>query len=131
GGEVIALRGTLAGRELTLPSMARLYLTERLPSVAGGPADPGTWDEWFGELDAFTAGDGEAQARERKAQALPPSLAALYTEVRRIREAGQLAPERLEQIARASTDFPSDWLLRAEVAELRGEVPARREAAHA
>ena len=26
---------------------------------------------------------------------------------------------------------PSDWLLRAEVAELRGEVPSRREAAHA
>ncbi|MBN8471301.1 aromatic amino acid hydroxylase [Corallococcus exiguus] len=131
GGEVIALRGTLAGQELTLPSMARLYLTERLPSVAGGPADPGTWDEWFGEMDAFTAGDGEAQARERKAQALPPSLAALYTEVRRIRETGQLASERLEQIAHASTDFPTDWLLRAEVAELRGEVPARREAAQA
>ncbi|NOK10804.1 aromatic amino acid hydroxylase [Corallococcus exercitus] len=131
GGEVIALSGTLAGRELTLPSMARLYLTERLPSVAGGPADPGTWDKWFGELDAFTAGDGEAQARERKAQALHPSLAALYTEVRRIRETGQLASERLEQIARASTDFPTDWLLRAEVAELRGEVPPRRETAHA
>ncbi len=87
--------------------------------MAGGPADPGAWDHWFGELNAFTEGDGEAQARAKKATALHPSLAALYREVRTMREAKAVKPERLEQIARAATDFKDDWLLKTEVAELK------------
>ncbi len=123
-GEVLGLRASLGGRELKMPSVSRLFLSEGLPSVAGGPADPGTWDRWFGELNAFSAGDGEAQARERKAQALPPALAALYREVRAMRESGELRPERLEQLARAASAFPDDWLVKAEVEELRAASAA-------
>ena len=61
------------------------------PRVAGGPADPGAWDRWFGELNAFAEGEGEAKARAKKAAALHPSLAALYREVRTMRESR--APE--------------------------------------
>jgi phenylalanine-4-hydroxylase len=119
GGEVLNLRGELAGRTVELPSVAQLFLSTGLPSVAGGPADPGAWDRWFGELNAFSEGEGEAQARARKATALHPSLAALYREVRALRESRSFPPERLEQIARAATDFPDDWLLKVEVEELK------------
>jgi len=120
GGEVLALEGQLEGRELALPTVAKLYVSTHLPSVAGGPADPEAWDHWFGELSAFSEGDGESKARARKAMALHPSLAALYREVRNLREKGGAKPERLAQIAAAATDFPGDWLLRTEVEELRG-----------
>ncbi|HEX8435054.1 aromatic amino acid hydroxylase [Archangium sp.] len=119
GGEVLNLRGELNGRPVELPSVAQLFLSTGLPSVAGGPADPGAWDRWFGELNAFSEGEGEAQARAKKATALHPSLAALYREVRTMRESKAVKPERLEQIARAATDFQDDWLLKAEVAELK------------
>ena len=82
---MVSLRGELGAARWSCP-VAQLFLSEGLPSVAGGPADPGTWDRWFGELDAFTEGDGEAQARAKKAAALPPPLAALYREVRTLRE---------------------------------------------
>jgi phenylalanine-4-hydroxylase len=119
GGEVLNLRGELPGRELELPTVAQLFVSRGLPSVAGGPADPGAWDRWFGELNAFTEGEGEAKARARKAAALHPSLAALYREVRALRDSNDLRPERLEQLAAAATDFPEDWLLMTEVEELR------------
>ena len=119
GGEVLALRGRLAGRELDLPAVAKLFVSTHLPSVAGGPADPEAWDLWFGELSAFSEGDGESKARSRKAHALHPSLAALYREVRQMRESRIVKPERLAQIAAAARDFPDDWLLRTEVDELR------------
>jgi phenylalanine-4-hydroxylase len=119
GGEVLNLRGELNGRAVELPSVAQLFLATGLPSVAGGPADPGAWDKWFGELNAFSEGEGEAQARAKKAAALHPSLAALYREVRAMRESKSVKPERLEQISRAATDFPDDWLLRVEVEELK------------
>ncbi len=41
GGEVLDLRGALGGRPLDLPRWAVLEVAEALPSVAGGPADPG------------------------------------------------------------------------------------------
>ncbi|MCE9667992.1 aromatic amino acid hydroxylase [Myxococcus stipitatus] len=119
GGEVLALRARLAGRELDVPAVTKLFVTTHLPSVAGGPSDPETWDRWFGEVNAFAEGDGEAKARARKALALHPSLAALYREVRDLRDAGKAKPERLAQIAAAATDFQDDWLLRVEVDELR------------
>jgi phenylalanine-4-hydroxylase len=118
GGEVLNLRGELAGRPVELPSVAQLFLSSSLPSVAGGPADPGAWDRWFGELNAFSEGEGETQARARKASALHPSLASLYREVRAQRESQRLDARRLEQIARAASDFPDDWLLRVEIDEL-------------
>jgi phenylalanine-4-hydroxylase len=128
GGEVLRLEGALAGRRLELPPWAMLFVSSALPSVAGGPADPAAWDRWFGELSTFSAGEGEARARARKAAALPPELAALYAEVRRLRERGDLARERLLAIRAVAARFTDDWLLRAEVDELlapaAGTVPA-------
>ncbi len=117
--EVLHLRGSLEGRELALPSVTRLFLSESLPSVAGGPGDPGTWDKWFGELNAFTAGDGEARARARKAEALPQPVAELYRQVRALRESGDVSPERAKPIFRAASQFPDEWLLQEELAQLR------------
>ncbi len=118
GGEVVNLRGALAGRPLELPSWALLFVSEDLRSVAGGPADPGAWDRWFGELSSFTEGDGEARARAHKASALPPPLAALYAEARRLREAGAPDGERVAALRGAAAAFPGEWLLRAEIEEL-------------
>ena len=120
GGEVLRLKVKLGERTLEqLPPVARLFLSEGLPSVAGGPADPGAWDRWFGELSAFTEGDGEAQARARKAEALPPALAALYREVRALRESGERRLDRLEALIQAANAHPDEWLLWAELNELR------------
>jgi phenylalanine-4-hydroxylase len=118
GGEVLRLSGELAGRPLDLPPWALLFLSRRLPSVGGGPADPAAWDRWFGELSSFAAGEGEARARARKAAALPPGLAALYAEVRRLREGGGASRERLLALREAAEPHREDWLLRAEVDEL-------------
>ncbi|HVG58017.1 MAG TPA: aromatic amino acid hydroxylase [Hyalangium sp.] len=123
GGEVLQLQVTLGGRKLEhLPSVARLFLSEGLPSVAGGPADPAAWDRWFGELDAFAEGEGEAQARARKAGALPPALEKLYREVRALRESGECRPERLETLLRVASEFPNEWLLWEELNELRASL---------
>lgn len=120
GGEVLRLHATLGDRVLEgLPTVARLYLSDGLPSVAGGPADPEAWDRWFGELNAFAEGEGEAQARARKAEALPPALEALYREVRALRESSGRRPERLERLAQSASAFPDEWLLWEELHELR------------
>jgi phenylalanine-4-hydroxylase len=116
--EVLRLEGELAGRRLDLPPWALLYLSRGLPSVGGGPADAGAWDRWFGELSSFAAGEGEARARAHKAASLPPALAALYAEVRRLREQGGATHERLLAIREAAGRFADDWLLRTEVEEL-------------
>jgi phenylalanine-4-hydroxylase len=123
GGEVLRLQVKLGGRTLeNLPSVARLFLSEGLPSVAGGPADPATWDRWFGELNAFAEGEGEARARARKAEALPPALEVLYREVRTLRESGDRRLERLETLLRAANAFPDEWLLWEELNELRASL---------
>jgi phenylalanine-4-hydroxylase len=124
GGEVVNLRGAIAGRPLELPSWSLVFVSEDLRSVAGGPADPGAWDRWFGELSSFGEGEGEARARAHKAEALPPRLAALYAEVRRLREGGAPPRERLAAIREAAAAYPDDWLLRAEVDELLGSGSA-------
>ena len=126
-GEVVRLEGRLDGRSVPLPTWALLFSSRDLRSVAGGPADPAAWDRWFGELASFAAGDGEARARAHKATALPPALAALYGEVRRIREGTGVSAERLLAIRDAAARFTDDWLLRAEVDELlpgAGAAPA-------
>jgi phenylalanine-4-hydroxylase len=129
GGEVVRLEATLHGRRLALPSWALLLVSRDLRSVAGGPADPAAWDRWFGELASFAAGDGEARARARKAAALPPRLAALYAEVRRLRESGAATRERLLAVREAAAPFVDDWLLHAEVDELL--APVEGTSAHA
>ncbi len=116
--EVVNLRGHQEGRPLDLPSWALLFLSNDLPSVAGGPADPGAWDHWFGDLNAFAAGEAEDLARTRKAAALPEELAALYEGIRALRESGQAEPGRLEGLRQAAAGFPEDWLLAAELQEL-------------
>ncbi|HET8541198.1 MAG TPA: aromatic amino acid hydroxylase [Anaeromyxobacter sp.] len=126
-GEVVRLEGRLGDRRLPLPTWALVFLSRDLRSVAGGPADPGAWDRWFGELSSFAAGDGEARARAHKASALPPALAALYAEVRRTRETGGATVERLLAIRDAAARFADDWLLRAEVDELLAGSPGARE----
>jgi phenylalanine-4-hydroxylase len=116
--EVINLRGHQDGRPLDLPSWALLFLSEGLPSVAGGPADPGAWDEWFGDHSALGEGEAEAQARDRKAAALPAALADLYAEVRALREGPPSGPDRLKTLAAKVKTHPEEWLLQAELAEL-------------
>ena len=123
GGEVVHLEGALHGRPLGLPSWALLFASSDLRSVAGGAADPGGWDRWFGELSSFATGEGEARARANKAAALPPELAALYAEVRTLREGRQATWERLLAIRAAAGRFADEWLLHAEVDELSGSGP--------
>ena len=81
---------------------------------------PGAWDHWFGELSSFTAGEGEARARARKAASLPAPLAALYGEVRRLRDSGEGTVERLLALRAEAERFRDDWLLRVEIDELLG-----------
>jgi phenylalanine-4-hydroxylase len=115
--EVINLRGHLDGRPLDLPSWSLLFLSGGLPSVAGGPADPGAWDAWSGD-HALAEGEAEAQARDRKAASLPAEVAALYEEARSLRESGRPDPRRLRTLKSSALDHPSEWLLLKEVAEL-------------
>jgi phenylalanine-4-hydroxylase len=116
--EVINLRGHQDGRPLDLPSWALLFLSEGLPSVAGGPADPGAWDEWFGDHSALAEGEAEAQARDRKAAALPEEIAGLYAEARFLREHPSDSPDRLKTLLAKVKTHPDEWLLLAELAEL-------------
>ena len=76
---------------------------------------------WFGELNAFAAGEAEDMARKRKAAALSAELGALYSEVRALRESGRPDPERLAAILRSLAGHPSDWLLATELRELSEE----------
>ena len=116
--EVINLRGHQDGRPLDLPSWALLFLSASLPSVAGGPADPGAWDAWFGDQAALAEGEAEAQARSRKAAALPQALAELYAEASTLRNAATLTPDQLRALQTRAAHHPDEWLLRLELAEL-------------
>lgn len=128
GNEVVNLRGSLGGRSLALPAWALVFVSEDLGSVAGGPADPEAWDRYFGELSTFSNGEGEARARASKAAALPAGLAALYAEVRKMRESGSYSVERLGAIREAVRSYPEDWLLASEVTELVTGVAGSAEA---
>jgi phenylalanine-4-hydroxylase len=115
GHEVVDFHVWEHGRQLPVPTWSLVAVAEAIPSVAGGPADPAVWDEYFGPLDSFTGGAGEAVARQHKAEELPPGLAALYAEVRRMREGKQLDRGRLAAIREAARAEP---LLEEEVEEL-------------
>jgi phenylalanine-4-hydroxylase len=116
--EVINLRGHQDGRPLDLPSWALLFLSGGLPSVAGGPADPGAWDAWFGDHAALAEGEAEAQARDRKAASLPPEVAELYLEVKTLRGGGPVDPGRLGALGIRAAAHPDEWLLHTELKEL-------------
>lgn len=122
--EVIHLQGNLHGKPLELPSSALLFLSEALPSVGGGPADPGAWDRWYGDLNAFAAGEAEQLARQRKAEALAPEVASLYREVQSLRKAARPDPARLEALGHELAAHEKEWLLQAEFTELRSSVSA-------
>ena len=119
GQEVQDLRAWMGGRPLEVPTGARLLLARAVPSVAGGPADPGAWDHSSGARAALTEGDGEARARARKAAALPSGLAVLYAGVRGLRESGRPDPAELDRLRSAAARFPEEWLLQGEIEELR------------
>ena len=113
--EAINLRAEQNGKPIDMPSWALLFISEGLPSVAGGPADPGDWDRWFGDQNAFAEGDAEADARARKAAALSPRLAKIYKAVRAMREGGKPDAASLQAwLAEAK----GDWLLQNEIQEL-------------
>jgi len=112
------LRASIGSRELEVPARAVLFFSKALPSVAGGPGDPGAWDARFGA--PVPDEEGEARARAHKASALAPRLAELYREVRALRESGRADGSRLVKIAEEAVAFPEDWLLRAEIQEMMG-----------
>lgn len=117
GREVLDLRAWMGERPLDVPPGCRLLLARSVPSVAGGPADPGAWDRWFGALGAFAEGDGEARARARKSAALPAEVADLYAAARRLRESGRTDPPERERLQEAAARHPAEWLLQEEVAD--------------
>lgn len=118
GHEVVDFRVWLHGRPVAVSTWAYVVVAEAIPSVAGGPADPQRWDEYFGALDSFTAGNSETIARQRKAEELPRELAALYSEVREMRRNKKTDRKRLGEIVETSKRFGDEPLLREEIDEL-------------
>ncbi len=113
--EVIDFRAWQNGQPIPLPTWASVLVAERIPSVAGAAADVEAWDAAFGQLDSFTQGDAEAKAREHRSKELSAALAALYLEVRRMRQTQRIDAVRLRDIAKLAGDEP---LIQEEVAEL-------------
>ncbi len=118
-GGAAVVEGKLVERHLDLPRQAKVFLAGSLVGVAGGPADPEAWDVHFGGARS-AEGDAETLARQRKTDALPAPLAALYQEVRVLRHAHRATPDRLATILEALKAYPDDWLLAREVEELIG-----------
>jgi phenylalanine-4-hydroxylase len=115
GHEVIDFRVWQGGQPLGVPTWATVLIASAIPSVAGAAADVQAWDAAFGQLDSFAAGDAEAKARAHRAQELSPQLAALYQEVRHMREHRQANASRLKAIAALA---PHETLLQGEIDEL-------------
>ena len=126
GREVVDLRAMLAGRALDLPSWCLLLRAPAVPSVVGGPADPESWDRWFGALAASGEGEGEVAARTHKASSLTPGAALLYARVRDLRESGRAEPSRLAALRSEAAAYLGEWLLAAEIAELEASAGATR-----
>jgi phenylalanine-4-hydroxylase len=118
GHEVVDFHVWEHGRPVPVPTWCYLLIGEAVPSVAGGPADPAQWDEYFGPLESFHAGESESLARKHKADELPAGLAALYTEVRALRTAGTRDPRRLSELVAAAKQFGDEPLLKEELDEL-------------
>jgi phenylalanine-4-hydroxylase len=122
GHEVVDFHVWVHGEQLAVPTWVYAAIAEEVPSVAGGPADPAQWDEYFGPLESFQAGSSEEAARHHKASELPAALAALYTEVRGMRETKKTDRKRLGQILEESKRFGDEVLIREEVDELLSQV---------
>jgi phenylalanine-4-hydroxylase len=114
--EVVDVRVWFQAEPVVVPSVALVFFAVSVPSVAGGPSDPGAWDDAFGALDAFASGDAEERARASKAASLPNDLANAYADLRRARDAGSADVAGLEPLLQR---YPNEWLLREELAELR------------
>lgn len=114
--EVVDVRVWFQAEPVVVPSVALVFFSVSVPSVAGGPSDPGAWDDAFGALDAFASGDAEERARASKAASLSTDLASAYAAVRSARAAGSADVEGLEALLQR---YPNEWLLREELAELR------------
>ena len=125
--EVADLRGQVGSRASSRSRRARCSSSGRgcRRSPAGRP-NPAAWDRAFGR--PVVRSDAEARARAHKAEALDPQLAALYREVRALREAGDPDLERLEEIAAEAREHADDWLLRVEIAELLAPASSSLEA---
>jgi phenylalanine-4-hydroxylase len=115
GHEVIDFTAWYAGQPLAVPTWAYVAVAQSIPSVAGGPADPATWDKHFGQLDGFTAGTSEAIARKRKAEELSTQTAQAYREVATMRQARHIDTKRLEALR---SEHKSETLLVDEIVEL-------------
>jgi phenylalanine-4-hydroxylase len=115
GHEVIDFTAWYAGKPLPVPTWAYVAIAQSIPSVAGGPADPATWDKHFGQLDSFTAGTSEALARKRKAEELSSATAQAYRDVAKMRETKHVDPKRLESLRKEHQD---EKLLVEEIGQL-------------
>ena len=115
GHEVIDFTAWYAGKPLPVPTWAYVAIAQSIPSIAGGPADPATWDKHFGQLDSFTAGSSEAIARKRKAEELSSATAQAYRDVAKMREAKSVDPKRLEALRK---EHKNETLLVDEIVEL-------------
>jgi phenylalanine-4-hydroxylase len=122
GHEVVDFHVWVHGEQLAVPTWVYAAIAEEIPSVAGGPADPAQWDEYFGPLEHVQAGSSEETARGHKASDLPAALGALYTEVRQMRESKKTDRKRLGQVLEEAKRFGEEPLLREEIEELLTQV---------
>jgi phenylalanine-4-hydroxylase len=117
GQEAVNLRVELDGQVLDLPTRARVVAFDAIPSVAGGPADPTTWDATFGRLSSMTGGSGEDEARAAKAAEVPPALTYLYRRVNAL-EGKAVTGASLAELQDRAQQFPMEWLLHEAIARL-------------
>ncbi|HEU4405763.1 MAG TPA: aromatic amino acid hydroxylase [Polyangiaceae bacterium] len=122
GHEVRALRATLGDQTVAAADRMLVVLAPSLPSVAGGPADPASWDEHFGEQNPFGDGEGEAEARAKKAASLPRGAADLYERVRVLGRSGACDERTLDELRRKAAAYPDEWLLREEIDRLKAHL---------
>jgi phenylalanine-4-hydroxylase len=122
GHEVRDFRAWLGDQRFVAAERALVALSPGLPSVAGGPADPASWDEHFGAENAFGSGEGEAEARAKKAASLSGEAARLYERAHALRASGRPDPGALAELARRAAAHPDEWLLRAELDELSASL---------
>jgi phenylalanine-4-hydroxylase len=120
--EVRDLRASIGDKTVAAADRMLVVLAPSLPSVAGGPADPASWDEHFGEGNAFGSGEGEAEARAKKAASLPQRAAALYERIGATGAPGEGDTRTIDALRREAAVFPDEWLLREELDQLKARL---------
>lgn len=121
GMEAVNLRVELDGQHLDLPTRARVVAFEHMPSVAGGPADPTTWDATFGQLASMSSGTGEDEARAAKAAEVPAALTYLYRRVNAL-QGRAVTGASLAELKDRAQQFPKEWLLHEAIGRLAEEA---------